>query len=177
MNSLKGQRLELRALEPTDLDVLYQLENDESLWEVSNTSSPYSKFVLKQYLDQAHRDIYEVKQLRLAIQLRDELRVIGLIDLFDFEAKHRRAGIGIVIFRPADRSQGYARESIELLCRYAFTHLQLHQLFANITEDNQNSIALFESLGFVKQGSKKDWIRSSGGYKTEHFYQLIHEES
>jgi len=177
MINLSGEQIYLRALEPEDLRLLYQLENDQSIWELSNTSAPYSKFVLKQYLDQAHRDIYEVKQLRLAICSAQDDRALGLIDLFDFDPKHKRAGIGIIILLPEDRGKGYAREAIMLLWEYAVAHLQVHQLYANIMEDNQGSIHLFESLGFVKSGSKHDWVRSGGGYKTEYFYQLIHEES
>jgi diamine N-acetyltransferase len=43
--TLSGTNLYLRALEPEDLDFIYQIENDESVWEVSNTQTPYSKFL------------------------------------------------------------------------------------------------------------------------------------
>ena len=67
--TLKGKNIHLRALEPEDLDFLYEIENNESIWEVSNTQTPYSKWVLKNYLENAHQDIYEAKQLRLVIVL------------------------------------------------------------------------------------------------------------
>ena len=69
----------LRALESSDLDFLYKLENDQSVWEISNTSTPYSKYVLKQYLENAHRDIFEVKQLRLVIVQIDKDRPVGFV--------------------------------------------------------------------------------------------------
>ena len=171
--TLQGANIYLRALEPTDLDFLYQLENDETVWEVSNTSTPYSKYVLKQYLDNAHRDIYEVKQLRLAICNKEKL--IGFIDVFDFEPKHRRAGLGIVIASEEDKRKGYASEAIQLMCKYGFTHLNLHQFYANISVENTKSIQLFEKLGFHKSGEKKDWIYYGGTFKNEFIYQLIHE--
>ncbi|TDI67990.1 MAG: N-acetyltransferase [Bacteroidetes bacterium] len=176
MNTLKGKNIYLRALEPADFDLLYQLENDESVWEVSNTSTPYSKFVLKQYLDNAHRDIYEVKQLRLVICVSENDKAIGFIDLFDFDPKHRRVGIGIVIFSEKDRQKGYASQSLQLLCAYSFTHLGVHQLYANITEDNAASIQLFEKLGFIKAGIKRDWIHTAGAYRDEFIYQYFNEE-
>ncbi|MEM7270106.1 MAG: FAD-binding dehydrogenase [Pseudomonadota bacterium] len=115
MKTLHGESIYLRALEPTDLDFLYQLENDESVWEVSNTITPYSKFVLKQYLDNAHRDIYEVKQLRLVICEVGADLPVGFIDLFDFEPKHRRVGIGVIIFSEDHRQRGYAAEGVRRL--------------------------------------------------------------
>jgi diamine N-acetyltransferase len=176
MMTLKGNAIYLRAIEPTDLDFLYMLENDECVWEVSNTATPYSKYVLKQYLENALRDIYEVKQLRMVICTSENNKAIGFIDLFDFEPKHQRIGVGIIIFSEKDRQKGYASQSLKLLMDYTFTHLGIHQLFANITAGNTASIELFEKLGFKKQGVKKDWIRADGTYKNELFYQYFNEE-
>ena len=67
MNTLKGPNLFLRALEPEDLEFVHAIENDENIWNYSNTQTPYSKFLIRQYLENAHQDIYEAKQLRLAI--------------------------------------------------------------------------------------------------------------
>ncbi|RIV42046.1 GNAT family N-acetyltransferase [Flagellimonas pelagia] len=172
MLKLKGDNLVLRALEPSDLDFLYQLENDTSIWEISGTLKPYSKKVLQLYLENAHRDIYEVKQLRLCICDADG-ECIGLIDLFDFDPKNRRAGIGIVIANPEDRNKGVGAEALSLLCNYAFSVLDLHQLYANILEDNQSSIHLFEKMGFERIGVKKEWIRTSSGFKNEIMFQKI----
>lgn len=172
MLSLKGEQIYLRALEPKDLDFLYQLENDMSIWEISGTLKPYSKKVLQLYLENAHRDIYDVKQLRLCICNSGD-DCIGLIDLFDFDPKNRRAGIGIVITKTEDRNKGVGAEAISLLCDYAFSILDLHQLYANILEENKSSIHLFEKLGFDKIGVKKEWIRTNSGFKNEIIFQKI----
>lgn len=171
--TLKGENIFLRALEPEDLDFLYDLENDESLWEVSNTTHPYSRYILKQYLDNSYRDIYEVKQLRLVICKTENEEPVGFIDLFDFEPKHKRVGVGIVIFSEENKRKGIATEALELVCNYAFKNLHVHQIFASITEGNQGSIKLFENAGFEKSGVRKDWVFSSDCYQNEYFYQLI----
>ncbi|PWL38614.1 GNAT family N-acetyltransferase [Flagellimonas aquimarina] len=172
MLSLKGEQIYLRALEPKDLDFLYQLENDTAIWEISGTIKPYSKKVLQLYLENSHRDIYDVKQLRLCICNKDD-HCIGLIDLFDFDPKNRRAGIGVVIANTENRNKGLGAEAISLLCNYAFTTLDLHQLYANILEGNDASIHLFEKLGFSKIGVKKEWIRTNSGFKNEIIFQKI----
>jgi diamine N-acetyltransferase len=175
MLSLQGKKIYLRALEPTDLDFLYQLENDTSIWEISGTIKPYSKKVLRLYLENAHRDIYEVKQLRLCICNKED-QCIGLIDVFDFDPKNRRAGIGIVIANPENRNKGLGAEALELLCDYTFSVLDLHQLYANILEENTSSIHLFEKLGFERIGMKKEWIRTSTGFKNEIMFQKIRKD-
>ncbi|MDI9311668.1 MAG: GNAT family protein [Limnohabitans sp.] len=173
MITLKGNIVYLRALEPEDLEFVYHIENNEDIWEVSNTSTPYSRFLIKQYLENAQQDIYEAKQLRLAICLANDNRIIGLIDLFDFDPKNLRAGIGIVIENTKDRVQGFGKEALELLINYSFTKLNLHQLYANIGTENTASLKLFSNFGFQKIGIKKDWNFSQGKYTDEAIFQLI----
>ena len=158
---LKGDHTCLRALEPSDLDFLYTLENDISTWHVSNTLSPYAKFVLEQYLENAALDIYTVKQLRLVI-CNQKQEAIGAIDLFDFDPHHRRAGIGIVILTPY-RGQGHAAEALHLLLSYCHHTLQLHQVYCSITASNHASVRLFKNAGFAEVGIRRDWLRKSDG--------------
>lgn len=172
MHTLKGKHIFLRALEPTDLEFIHAVENDEAVWEISNTQTPYSKFLLKQYLDNAHKDIFEVKQLRLVISNYND-DAIGLIDLFDFDFKNSRAGVGIIIKEPNNRLKGNGSEALQLLIDYCFTHLGLHQLYCNISEENKISITLFTSKGFEKIGLKKDWNKVNGSYKNEYTFQLL----
>ena len=173
MITLKGQTIFLRALEPQDLEFIYAIENDENIWNVSNTQTPYSKFLIKQYLENAHQDLFEAKQLRLAICKNNTFEAIGLIDLFEFDAQHNRAGIGIVIQNQSDRGHGIGEEALDLLVNYSFQKLQLHQLFANIGTQNEASLKLFSKFGFEKVGIKKDWIKFENSYQGEALFQLI----
>jgi diamine N-acetyltransferase len=174
MELLKGQQINLRALEKEDLNFLYELENNTDVWEISGTVTPYSKDVLTFYLENAHRDIYEVKQLRLVISNTDN-KPLGLIDLYDFDPKHKRAGVGIVIVNEAERNKGIGSEALSLISNYAFSALELRQLYANILEENKRSIYLFQKLGFARVGVKKDWISSNGVYKDEVLFQKINK--
>jgi diamine N-acetyltransferase len=175
MITLKGNTIFLRALEPEDLDFIYQIENDETIWNVSNTNTPYSKFLIRQYLENAHQDIFEAKQLRLAICKNNSSEAIGLIDLFDFDPNNNRAGIGIIIKKNQDRNSGFGSESLRLLIHYSFSKLNLHQLFANIDPQNSASITLFTKFGFQNIGTKKQWNLVNGNYQDENLYQLINQ--
>jgi len=174
MVTLKGKHIYLRALEPEDLDFIHVIENDETIWEISGTQTPYSKYLIKQYLEQAHKDIYEVKQLRLVIS-DYENKPIGMIDIFDFDFKNRRAGIGILIKNESNRQNGYGSEALKLLVDYGFNHLDLHQIYCNVSEDNMASITLFTNQGFEKIGLKKDWNHHNGSFKNEFLFQRINK--
>ena len=174
MVNLRGEHIYLRALEPEDLEFVYRIENDTSLWELSDTQTPYSRFLIKQYLENAQQDIFEAKQLRLAINTLENT-TIGLIDVFDFDIKNKRAGIGILIENEVNRNQGYGREALKLLVNYCFEVLHLHQVYANISENNIASLKLFETDGFKIIGLKKDWSFDGINYTNEYILQRIND--
>lgn len=172
-----SEKIRLRALEPEDLELLYNWENDVSIWKISNTYSPFSKYTLEKYLAEAHLDIYETKQLRLIIERisdkGNDKKAIGAIDLFDFEPYHQRAGIGLLIAEDAERNKGYGKTSLELFLNYCFDTLSLHQVYCNIAKNNTNSLKLFTNLGFTEIGIKKDWIRFNDSWEDEIILQKI----
>ena len=173
MLSLQGENIFLRALEPEDLELLFSIENNSEFWEVSTTTTPYSRFILKQYLENSHRDIYEVKQLRLVICRTKDEKPIGLIDLFDFEPKHKRAAIGILIEDKKDRGKGFGADALNVLCSFCFSQLDLHQVYASVGVENRASQRLFEKAGFSLVGIRKDWTLVNGQFRDELLYQLI----
>ncbi|MFU8842278.1 MAG: GNAT family N-acetyltransferase [Bacteroidales bacterium] len=173
---LKGNNIRLRALEPSDIDLLYAWENDEELWHLSNTITPVSRFILEQYILSAQNDIFSARQLRLMIEKENSINpgAIGTIDLFDFDPVNKRAGIGVLILR-AEQKKGYASEALELLINYCFQILKLHQVYCNISVDNTPSIRLFEKHNFEVAGIKKEWIYNKGQWIDELILQLINK--
>ncbi|GAA4012559.1 hypothetical protein GCM10022408_26640 [Hymenobacter fastidiosus] len=154
----------LRALEDSDLEFLYALENDPTLWGVSDTLAPVSRYSLKQYLDHAGADFHEVRQLRLVVCAAADGRPVGTLELFGFEPLHQRAGVGITIIA-AERRQGFARTTLALLLPYARRTLRLHQLFCTIAADNAASLRLFRQAGFRRVGIRRQWLREAEGWR------------
>jgi diamine N-acetyltransferase len=166
---LIGKKVYLRTLEPQDADQLLYWENDPENWKVSNTIVPFSRELIQQYVNSA-QDIYAVKQIRFMICSTDTKKSIGAIDLFDFDPRHQRMGIGILIDKN-ERQNGYASEALELVEVYALDQIGIRNLYFNILEDNQDSIRLFEQAGFVKIGHKKNWFNHSGKWLDELMFQ------
>ena len=168
---MKGEKVFLRAVEPTDLDVIFRWENDQENWLVSNTFNPFSKNVLEQYVFSAH-DLMKDGQVRMMICSADGLKPVGAIDLFELDMAHRRVGVGILLDK-LFRGKGMATEALQLLTAHCFDNLGLHQVFCNILAENAESIKLFTGVGFDLVGVKKDWLWHKGEWKHEHLYQLI----
>lgn len=175
MALLENETVRLRALEPEDLELLYRWENNPELWKLGSTLSPYSRFILKEYIRESHRDIYETKQLRFMIGLCQTREAIGTIDLYDFEPHHRRAGIGIML-DPLYQGKGFAAQAMSVLMDYAFCFLKLHQLYVHIPIDNEPSKALFERCGFVASGIMKEWVITEKGFTDVMIMQKIKKE-
>ena len=161
----------LRLLEPSDLDFLERIENDTRLWKYSNTTKPFSNEVLKIYIQNAKQDIVVAGQQRFVIVDSDSNK-LGLIDLFDYEPKHARAAVGVVIIEEF-RGKGYAKEGLRLLEENVIQKLNLHQLYAGVSIENNPSRALFKAAGYIETAVKKDWSYYENQFHDEIIVQKL----
>ena len=151
----------LRALEPDDLEFLYELENDPTIWGVSDTLAPVSRHALREYLAHATGDFYVVRQLRLVVTAEIGGLPVGVIDLFDYDPLHQRAGVGITIVG-SQRRHGHARQV-----------LRLHQLVATVGAANRASMRLFRAAGFRRVGTRQQWLRTAQGWNDAVEWQCL----
>ena len=163
--------IRLRALEPEDLDLLYTIENDRALWAVGCATTPYSRYLLHDYLANATGDIYVDKQVRMVIE-DQEHQAIGLVDLFNFSPQHLRAEVGIVIQQPF-RNNGYANMALQALCDYSRNILHLHQLYAIVAEDNEAALQMFRQSSFTFSSELKEWIYNGEKYQNAYLLQTF----
>lgn len=169
-------RCRLRALEPTDVELLYRWENDPEIWHVSGTLAPFSRHALEGFVEAQQYDIFQSRQQRLIITSPTG-EAIGTLDLFEIDPLHRRAGVGILIHGEENRHHGYAGEALAVALRYARNTLGLEQLWCNIESDNAASLALFRAAGFERVGIKHHWNWSPDGWKDEELWQCLLTEN
>lgn len=172
MKNLENEIVLLRALEPADINDLYDWENDISVWPFTSTYIPFNRSTLMTYA-QSVQDIFTERQYRFVIVLKESQKPIGFIDLFEFDPIHGRAGVGILIAGNENRGKNYGKNALELMVKYAKDILMIRLLFSNITAENAASIKLFEGCGFSRAGTKAKWLKTPTGFTDEHFYQLI----
>ena len=169
---LSNDNIRLRALEIDDIDKLYEWENNSDEWYAGNTITPYSRHELKQHILRACRSIYEQKQLRLMIEQNNPVCRSGIVDLYEFDAHHCRAAVGILIDTDC-RCKGIATQAITLLTEYAFDVLRLHQVYAYIQADNEASLKLFARCGFTRSGVLSGWVARKEGFADACIFQLL----
>ena len=166
-------KLKYRALEPEDVTMLFKWENDLEINEVSLSKVPFSKYILEQYITQAHLDIQQAGQNRFVLE-DTEGNAVGCVDLFDYDAIDRRAAIGIIIEKRY-RLKGYAAEAITLMKDYAFNRIGMRQLHCSVGVSNEKSIQLFRSAGFTEIGIRKDWSFRNGAFHDVVEFQFINK--
>lgn len=156
-------KIKLRPMEPEDLDILYNIENDMELWSVGYTTAPYSRYLLHDYIANNTSDIYADRQMRLIAE-NVQGEVVGIVDITNFEPQHNRAEIGLVTRRKY-RRQGYGLKMVDAIKAYSLRTIHLHQLFAVVSEDNDSSLELFMKCGFEHSALLKEWLFDGKKYQ------------
>ena len=170
---LKDKLISLRSPEPEDLELMYIMENDTALWSVGNATLPYSRYTLREYLEQSRQNLFTERQARFVIELENG-EAAGMIDLADFDPLNSRAEICIGLLGK-HRDKGIATRALTLLCDYAFRKLHINQLYAFIPEWNEESLKLFEKNGFKKSALLKQWQRTEKGFNDVFLVQKLAE--
>ena len=167
---LVGTSVQLRHPEEADVSIILRWENDVANWLVSDTIKPYSEEEITSFV-KAGQDFFRDGQMRWMMETKQG-QVVGCIDIFDFDQKNRRAGVGVLIDEEF-RGRGYGLEAIKLAIDSSFTDFELHSLYAEVLEGNMASRTLFERSGFELIGVKKDWHWDGARYHNQMFYQMI----
>ena len=161
---LENEILKLRAVEPEDLDRLYAWENNPQLWAVGNTRQPYSNYLIKQYIVNSEKNIYESQQLRLMMVCKKTNKTVGTVDLFDFDIHNSRIALGLYV-DPEFQGQGFAKAALHITEDYVFNFLKINQLYCHIAETNTASRTMFEKEKYETNGILKNWIKTSEGFE------------
>lgn len=171
--------LKLRALEPTDIDLLFDLENQEEHWKYSSTVAPLSRHALQAFMKQAARaDLYALGQVRLIVYDPQSPRqeALALVDLTNFSLVHRRAEVGILVL-PEHRQQGVALKGLSLLANYATKLWDLQQIYAYTHEDNLAANLLFQRAGFAQTAQLQQWFKVGRNYHNAFLWTKLLNET
>ena len=82
--------------------------------------------------------------------------ILGCIDLFDFDARNRKAAIGMYI-APDARGKGVGKQAVQLLEDYAFGFLHLRMIYAIISVHNTACSHIYEQMGYTPSSVLRDW--------------------
>jgi ribosomal-protein-alanine N-acetyltransferase len=169
---LATERLRLRAPLPGDALALLDLIGDPEVTKYINvatiTTLAEAQAVLAR-LDQryAARDM-----IRWAIELVEPNEMIGTVGLLRFDFEHRHAELGYDIARRW-WGRGFAAEAAGAVIRYGFSILGLHRIEAGVLAENNASVRVLEKLGFIEEGTRRDYLYAKGRFHSFRWFSLL----
>jgi diamine N-acetyltransferase len=166
---IRGEKINLRALELADADLFLKWENADDAREHSGFYQPVSAYLAEQFIAHSNRPVQEVGQLRLVIESHDK-QAMGLMDIYDIDFLQRRAALGIYLASEF-RQKGFAIEAIQLMTTYAFETLNLELLYADIRAQHEASLKAFAHAGFAQGVLLPGWQIDKG--KRHDIYRLF----
>jgi RimJ/RimL family protein N-acetyltransferase len=152
---LDTSNLFLRPLEMGDDEAMFAMLSDKVSMEYWSstpiTGIEQAREVLREDLESDALG----KSLCWAIMHRDRDIMIGKCILFQFDLANKRAEIGFILNRNFWR-QGLMFQALEAVIGFAFGHLDLHRIEADVDVQNTGSLAILEKLGFEREGLFRD---------------------
>ncbi len=177
-NLLENKYIRLRAIEPSDAEILYRYERNTLNTSFWNSTSPVSKFAIKKYIaGNATNDVLQDRQMHLMIVAKTDTaeQIIGSVYLSDLDIINQRTKLQLVMHHASDIKNQNADKALDIIKLYGFKSLNLHQIYSNVPADDVFLIQLLKNNGFVITGIKADWIKTPNGWCDEYTMQLINE--
>ncbi len=100
---------------------------------------------------------------------------VGGISYHTRDRKNGTFSFGIVVGRE-HRRRGYAEEAARILLRYGFWERRYQKCNSACAYDNEASIRLHKSLGFVEEGRRRRQVFYSGEYHADILFGMTREE-
>lgn len=157
-----GTKVILRAIEPSDNELLLSIINDsDTEYMLGGWSFPVSVKNQAEWIDLLK---YDTKILRCIICLKEQNIALGVVMLTNIDYKNGNAEVHIKLANTEVRGKGYGTDAVNAVVKYAFEELRLKLVYARINEYNIASQKMFEKSGFMVEGVLKSRIFKRGKY-------------
>ena len=172
---LRGSRVRLTALTQSDLPTIVQWHQNPNFLRLFDAlpAYPRTETALTQWLNDTHKS---TDTFLFAIRALDSDALIGYVELDGILWTHRVSGVSIAIGEAKQWGKGYGYEAMQLLLQFAFDELNLHRVQLTVFSYNERAIALYEKLGFHREGVHREHLQRDGRRYDMYLYGLLHSE-
>ena len=169
---LATERLRLRAPLPRDAAALLALIGDPEVTKYINVATITTLAEAQALLARLDQRYAARDTIRWAIELVEPSEMIGTVGLLRFDFEHRRAELGYDLARRW-RGRGLTPEAARAVIRYGFSVLGLHRIDAGVLPENDASVRVLRKLGFIEEGTRRDFLYASGCFHTFRWFSLL----
>ena len=170
-----GERIRLGAFRPEDAATMARWDHDTdySRFLDSSPSMPRTEAKLKHWMEEETRGS---GVFTFAIRTLDIDLLIGFVQIDGIAWNHRSGWVAIGIGESEYRGRGYGYEAMQLALQFAFDEINLHRLQLTVFSYNTNAIALYEKLGFQREGVMREALLRDGTRHDMLMYGLLRGE-
>ena len=167
---LETGRLILRPLDRTDTHPYARMLADRRVW----TFIPpvYWRAGPRNRIRTWRSRIRAGQAYHFVIRTRDDNKFVGEIALHHLDWENKNGEIGYHLVRQ-HWGKGFATESAQRICDWAFRELRLHRLEAETTEGNRASDGVLKKLGFHLEGRRPEQVWIGGKWRASLEYGLL----
>lgn len=158
---IKGTKVDLRAVEPSDIVLIAGWLNDPDImryWGRPGTTLSIAEVEARETAEAARGN-----SRKYIIQTKAG-DAIGQIDYYDLDWQNRSAWVSVMLGDSEYWGGGYGTDAMRTLLRYLFRELDLHRVALNVHETNERARRSYEKNGFASEGVLRDWAYFEGQY-------------
>lgn len=172
---LKGKNLYLSEIGKKDMEYIYKWFSDREFLKFYDYYPPVPK--TKEYVDKIFTDyVNNEESIVFGIKLLKNGQIIGLAGYDDIIKENKVATLFIGIGNKDLRGKGYGKEALKILIDYGFSIMDLHKIQLNVLEFNKGAIALYEKVGFVKEGVYREFVLRNEKRYDLYLYGILKHE-
>jgi [ribosomal protein S5]-alanine N-acetyltransferase len=173
---LTGKRVTLNRISHEDLDFLCALECDKQLWRFEEDVPEDEEEVRETFVEKIEEsETSNEYDFVITLMENGEPVRIGLAQIWSYVESRKSWEIGFALL-PAYSGNGYAREAVGLLLKFAFDTLTAHKVVGMCNAHNTRSVALMEHLGMKREGVFRAEYIWQDQWTDQYFYSILEEE-
>ncbi|MDF2880676.1 MAG: family acetyltransferase [Clostridiaceae bacterium] len=174
-NLLVGDRVKLTSLNEKDLMILENWYNDVNFLRLYDMVSAFPKSET-QLLGMLNNKRSSSNSYIFAVRTIEDNTLIGVTGFEEILWNNGVATIFVGIGDRERRGAGFGREALKLTMEFGFQELNLHRIQLNVLQYNGSAINLYESLGYKKEGTYREFIHRDGKRYDMYLYGVLREE-
>ena len=161
---IASEALRLRETTPEDLDFVLTAEADD---DTRPFILPWS---MRQHLD-ALRD---PDVGHLICKTASDDRPVGFVILAGLENPHGSLEFRRIVI--TEKGRGFGREAVELVKQLVFERMGAHRLWLDVKVGNGRAKKLYESAGFIAEGTLRECLKGETGYESLTVMGMLRQE-
>ena len=172
MISNKNNKVNLRAVEVSDLKLIQSWRNNSSIQPYVREYRELSMSNIEKW----YNSIINNKEFIFYIIEDTEKNPIGVAGLTYIDWINKHADLHLGLYEKSWGDLVYGKATIDLILDYGFNYINLNKIYAEIYSIDKNKLDLFEKTNFKRDAVLREHYFYNGKYEDSHILSILKSE-